>query len=75
MLEVGQLRRWTWKSSPLVELWDDKVFLLVEEIPRWIDKNGKRYSMWSFMIDGQVETGWTGDDIEKMSEAINEDSP
>ena len=75
MLEVGQLRRWIWQHSPLPVEWEGKTFMVIEEIPRWIDKDGKRYSMWAFIIDGQVETGWTSDDLQKMSEAIDEDTP
>lgn len=72
MIEVGQLRRWTWKHSPLPIAWEDKVFLIVEERLRWIDRHGIRHSNWIFIIDGQVETSWRGDDIEKMSEVVND---
>jgi hypothetical protein len=67
MIEVGQLRRWSWKNSPLPVAWEDKVFLIVEERLRWVDKEGVRQSNWTFIIEGQVETSWRGEDIEMMS--------
>lgn len=72
MIEIGQLRRWTWKHSPLPVSWEDRVFLIVEENLRWVDNRGKRHSSWSFMIDGLVELNWRGEDIEKMSEIVDE---
>lgn len=73
MIEVGQLRRWTWKHSPLPIAWEGKIFLIIEERLRWIDKEGTRHSNWTFIIEGQVEPSWRGEDIEKMSEVIVED--
>jgi hypothetical protein len=71
MIEIGQLRRWTWKHSPLPVAWEDKIFLIVKETPRWIDSDGVRHSSWSFVIDGKIETSWRDEDIEKMSEVVN----
>lgn len=70
MIEVGQLRRWAWEHSPLPIAWEDKVFLIVEERLRWIDKDGVRHSNWTFIIEGQVETSWRGEDIEMMSVVV-----
>ena len=70
MIEVGQLRQWSWKNSPLPIAWEDKVFLIVEERLRWIDKEGTRHSNWTFIIEGQVEKSWRGEDIEKMSSVV-----
>lgn len=72
MIEVGQLRRWTYKNSPLPIAWEDKTFLIIEENLRWIDRNGVRHSNWIFIIDGQVERSWRDEDIEKMSEVVND---
>ena len=72
MIEVGQLRRWTWKNSPLPVAWEDKVFLIVEERLRWVDKEGTRHSNWTFIIEGQVETSWRDEDIERFSEVVDE---
>jgi hypothetical protein len=72
MIEVGQLRRWSWKNFPLPVAWEDKVFLIIEERPRWIDRDGVRHSSWTFIIDGQVEPSWRGGDIEKFSEVVSE---
>ena len=69
-LRVGQLRRWAWKHSPLPVAWEGKAFLLVEERIRWIDRDGTRHSIWTFIIDGQVEPGWRDEDIEKFSEVV-----
>ena len=74
MIEVGQLRRWTWKNSPLPVAWVGKTFLIIEEIPRWIDLDGRQHSSWAFIIDGQIERKWPDDDIERMSEVIDEAS-
>jgi hypothetical protein len=70
MLEIGQLRRWTWKHSPLPVVWEDKVFLTVSEELRWIDPDGNRHSTWTILIDGDTSTRWRGADIERMSELI-----
>lgn len=75
MIKVGQLRRWTWKHSPLPAAWEGGVFLIVEENLRWIDNKGRRHSSWSFMMDGFLEPNWRGEDIEQMSEVVNEDLP
>jgi hypothetical protein len=72
MIEVGQLRRWTWKNSPLPVAWEDKLFLVVEEQPRWVDSDGVRHSSWTFIIDGQVEPSWRDEDIERFSEVVDE---
>ena len=72
MIEVGQLRRWTWKNSPLPVAWEEKVFLIVEEQPRWVDSDGVRHSSWTFIIDGLVETSWRDEDIERFSEVVDE---
>ena len=72
MIEVGQLRRWTWKNSPLPVAWEDKLFLVVEEQPRWVDSDGVRHSSWTFIIDGLVETSWRDEDIERFSEVVDE---
>ena len=72
MIEVGQLRRWSWKNSPLPVAWEDKVFLIVEEQPRWVDSDGVRHSSWTFIIDGLVETSWRDEDIERFSEVVDE---
>ena len=72
MIEVGQLRRWTWKHPPLPVAWEDKVFLIIEERPRWIDRDGVHHSSWTFIIDGQVEPSWRDGDIEKFSEVVSE---
>ena len=71
-VEVGQLRRWTWKHSPLPVAWEDKTFLIVKEIPRWVDPDGVRHSSWSFIIDGETETHWRDEDIVRMSEVVSE---
>ena len=73
MIEVGQLRRWTWKNSPLPVAWEDKLFLVVEEQPRWVDSDGVRHSSWTFIIDGLIETSWRDEDIERFSEVVDED--
>lgn len=73
MIEVGQLRRWTWRSSPLPVAWEGKMFLMIDEDHRWIDRGGGRHSDWSFIIDGGLETGWRDADIEKFSEVISEE--
>ena len=73
MIEVGQLRRWTWKNSPLPVAWEDKLFLVVEEQPRWVDSDGVRHSSWTFIIDGLIETSWRDEDIERVSEVVDED--
>jgi hypothetical protein len=70
MVEIGQLRRWTWKRSPLPIAWEDRVFLIIEEKLRWIDREGTRHRSFSFIIDGQAEDFWREDDIERMSELI-----
>ncbi len=72
MIEVGQLRRWTWKNSPLPVAWEDKLFLVVEEQPRWVDSDGVRHSSWTFIIDGLIETSWRDEDIERFSEVVDE---
>ena len=72
MIEVGQLRRWTWRNSPLPVAWEGKMFLVVEERRRWIDRDGRRHSDWTFIIDGDLETGWRDKDIERFSEVISE---
>ena len=72
MIEVGQLRRWTWKNSPLPVAWEDKLFLVVEEQPRWVDSDVVRHSSWTFIIDGLVETSWRDEDIERFSEVVDE---
>ena len=53
--------------------WEGKMFLVVEEVPRWIDRDGRRHSDWTFIIDGQVETSWRNEDVEKFSEVISEE--
>ncbi len=70
MIEVGQLRRWSWKKPPVPASWMGKVFLIVEERPLWIDKEGVRHSDWTLVIDGQVETHWRSEDIEMMSVVV-----
>ena len=70
MIEPGQLRRWSWKSSPLPVAWESKLFLIIEEKLRWVDREGVRHSDWTFIIEGQVETGWRGEDIEMMSVVV-----
>ena len=72
MIEVGQLRRWTWKNSPLPVAWEDKLFLVVAEQPRWVDSDGVRHSSWTFIIDGLIETSWRDEDIERFSEVVDE---
>ena len=72
MIEVGQLRRWSWKNSPLPVAWEEKVFLIVEEQPRWVDSDGVRHSSWTFIIDGLIETSWRDEDIERFSEVVDE---
>jgi len=49
------------------------MFLMVEEVPRWIDRGGRRHADWTFIIDGDLETGWRDEDIERFSEAISEE--
>jgi hypothetical protein len=71
-IEVGQLRRWTWKHPPLPIEWVGKIFLIVEEKPRWIDRDGKRRSSWSLIVDGELEPSWRDEEIERMSEVISE---
>jgi hypothetical protein len=72
MIEIGQLRRWTYKHSPLPVAWEDKVFLIVEEKLRWIDRDGVFHRSWRFIIDGELEPFWRDEDIERMSEVVNE---
>lgn len=72
VIEIGQLRRWTHKHSPLPVEWEDKVFLIVEEKLRWIDGNGVFHKSWRFIIDSQVEPAWRDADIENMSEIVSE---
>jgi hypothetical protein len=74
MIEVGQLRRWTWKHSPVPIDWEGKTFLIIEEWLRWVDSDGVRHASWTFIIDGLVEPSWRDEDIERFSEVIDETS-
>jgi hypothetical protein len=71
MVEVGQLRRWTYSNPPVPEEWYDKVFLVVRERLRYISMTKERRSSWDIMVEGSIDEAWTTGDLESLSEVIS----
>jgi hypothetical protein len=72
MVEVGQLRRWTYNHPPVPSEWYDEVFLVIEARTRWRTASGVTMTSWTIMIHGTVEGCWNERDLETMSEVIDE---
>ena len=71
MIEVGQLRRWTYGHPPIPAEWRGETFLMVEEEVVWVEKSGRRHCRWKFLVNGTLETHWREEDVERMSEVVS----
>lgn len=68
-MKKGDLRRFKVNAIPFTERvrFNGKVFMILSE-----EQHGK-VSYFDILIDGEVDKGWNLDDLERGSEAIDED--